>query len=191
MALTKVILDGPMGRRFGKEWMLAVSTPSEALQMIEANSPGFVAWMRSKRHHHANYRVTVTDRSGKKMTLDNSTFGLKRSPPAVIRFTPLTQGSSGVVRMVVGAALMIYGAVTANPAAFWAGASMFVGGLIEVLSPTPKLDAGRASDDGTSYYFNGAVQTTAQGVPVPLIIGRCMVGSQPVTADITIEQLME
>lgn len=190
MALTKVILDGPMGRRFGKEWMLAVSTPTEALQLIEANTQGFGAWVRDKRAQYANYRVTITDKRGRKTTLDKSTFGLRRSPPAVIRFTPLTQGASGVVRMVVGAALMI-SAIWLGPSAFWAGASMFVGGLIEVLSPTPKVDAGSASDDGTSYYFNGAVQTTAQGVPVPLIIGRCMVGSQPVTADITIEQLME
>lgn len=190
MALTKVILDGPMGRKFGKEWMLAVSTPTEALQLIEANTEGFGAWVREKRTQYANYRVTIIDKRGKKMTLDKAHFGLRRSPPAVIRFTPLTQGASAVARMVVGVALMI-SAIWLGPGAFAAGASLFVGGLIEVLSPTPKLDSGTASDDGTSYYFNGAVQTTAQGVPVPLIIGRCMVGSQPVNVDITIEQLMD
>jgi predicted phage tail protein len=178
-----------MGRRFGKEWDLAVSTPAEALQLIEANSTGFGAWVRTKQAQYASYRVTVTDKNGKKMTLNDATFGLNRSRPAVIRFTPITKGASAVARMVVGAALMI-SAIWLGPPAFWAGASMFVGGLIEVLSPTPKVDEGSASDDGTSYYFNGPVNTSAQGIPVPLIYGRCLVGSQAVSAHIAIEQLM-
>lgn len=189
MALTRVILDGPMGRRFGKEWDLAVSTPTEALQLIEANSPGFGAWIRTKSSQYASYRVTVTDMFGKKMTLNDSTFGLNRSRPAIIRFTPITKGASAVARMVVGVALMI-SAIWLGPSAFFAGASMFVGGLIEVLSPLPKTNDGGTEDDGTSYYFNGAVNTTTQGVPVPLIYGRCLTGSQAVNALITIEQLM-
>lgn len=192
MALTRVILDGPMGRRFGKEWDLAVSTPGEALQIIEANTPGVIAWMRGNQARYANYRVTITDTKGKKVSLNDATYNLSRAQPAVIRFTPITKGASAAVRMVVGVVLMVgsYFAGPAGPAMFAAGMSMFVGGLIEILSPVPKPDKGSASDDGTSYYFNGPVNTSAQGIPVPLIYGRCMVGSQAVSANITIEQLM-
>lgn len=180
-----------MGRRFGKEWDLAVSTPSEALQLIEANEPGVMAWIKSNKTRYANYRVTITDMAGKKVCLDNSTFCLNRAQPAVIRFTPITRGASAIARIVVGVVLIVYGAFTANPAAMWAGASMLLGGLIEILSPTPKIDSkAGSSDDGTSYYFNGPVNTSAQGIPVPLIYGRCLVGSQAVSAHITIEQLM-
>lgn len=194
MALTKVILDGPLGTRFGKEWNLAVSTPTQALQLIEANEPGFGAWLRANQAKYANYRVTITGRNGKKMTLDNNTFDLQRSQPAVIRFTPITAGASAVARVVVGVVLMIasFYAGPAGPGLFAAGASMALGGLIEILSPRPKADT-TAAGDGTinSYYFNGAANTATQGNPVPLIFGRCLVGSQAVSVVITVDQLMD
>jgi predicted phage tail protein len=188
MALTKVILDGPLGKRFGKEWDLAVSTPAQALQIIQANDPGFSSWMKSNASKYANYRVTVVDKSGKKVALNDDTFGLQRAQPAIIRFTPITRGASAGARIVVGVILMI-SAIWLGPAAFSMGASLALGGLIELLSPRPKSDDG-SSDDGTSYYFNGPVNTSAQGIPVPLIFGRCLVGSQSVSASISIDQLM-
>lgn len=190
MALTKVILDGPMGTRFGREWDLAVSTPAQALQLIEANKPGLTAWIRGNASKYANYRVSITDSAGKKMRLDGDTFNLHRSQPAIIRFTPVTAGASAGLRIVVGVALMI-SAIWLGPPAFYAGASMALGGLIEILSPRPKTSTESSSDDSiNSYYFNGPTNTTTQGNPVPLIYGRCLVGSQAVSSVITIDQMM-
>lgn len=191
MALTKVILDGPLGRRFGKEWDLAVSTPRQALQIIEANEPGLGAWIRQNSAKYANYRVTVIDGAGRKIRLDDDTFDLERSQPAVIRFTPVTAGASAGLRIVVGVALMV-SAIWLGAPAFYAGASMALGGLIEILSPRPKAETASAGDTGiNSYYFNGASNTATQGNPVPLIYGRCLVGSQAVSSSIDIDQLMD
>jgi predicted phage tail protein len=38
--MRKVYLEGPLGQKFGEEWELAVSTPSEALTAIMAQRPG-------------------------------------------------------------------------------------------------------------------------------------------------------
>lgn len=190
MALTKVILDGPLGTRFGKEWHLAVSTPAQALQLIEANKPGLSAWVRCNASKYANYRVSITDSSGKKVSLNKDTFTLERSQPAIIRFTPVTAGASAGIRIVVGVALMVYAFYGGGPTAFVAGASMVLGGLIEILSPRPKAQEGTADDSINSYYFNGPTNTTIQGNPVPLIYGRCLVGSQAVSSAITIDQMM-
>lgn len=189
MALTKVILDGPMGTRFGKEWDLAVSTPAQALQLIEANKPGLTAWMRGNASKYANYRVTIIDKAGKKVGLDEDTFTLERSQPAIIRFTPVTAGRSAGLRVVVGVALMI-SAIWLGAPAFYAGASMALGGLIEILSPRPKSDQAASDNSINSYYFNGPTNTATQGNPVPLIYGRCLVGSQAVSSVITIDQMM-
>lgn len=192
MALTQVILDGPMGKAFGKEWNLAVTTPIQALALIEANQPGIQGWIRNNKDKFSCYRVTITDRHGKKHRVDDSTYQLQRDEqPKSIRFTPVVSGSSAGARMVVGAVLIVIG-FFAGPAApfFWSmGVSLMLGGLIELLSPRPKKQ-NNTSDDGTSYYFNGPVNTTAQGVPVPLVYGRCLVGSQAVSASVTIDQLM-
>lgn len=190
MALTKVILDGPLGKAFGKEWNLAVTTPNQALSLIDANRPGVQAWIRNNASKFANYRVTITDRNGKKHRIDDSTYQLQRDEqPAMIRFTPVVSGSSAAVRTVVGAILIAVGLYTGQVWLTSMGASLMIGGLIEMLSPRPKK-SNNTSDDGTSYYFNGPVNTTAQGVPVPLVYGRCLVGSQAVSASVTIDQLM-
>lgn len=190
MALTKVILDGPLGKAFGKEWNLAVTTPNQALSLIEANQPGVQGWIRNNMDKFSCYRVTITDRHGKKHRVDDSTYQLQRDEqPREIRFTPVVSGSSAGVRMVVGAVMIVVGLVTGQVWLTSMGASLFIGGLVELLSPRPKK-SNNTTDDGTSYYFNGPVNTTAQGVPVPLVYGRCLVGSQAVSASVTIDQLM-
>lgn len=194
MALTKVILDGPLGKRFGAEWNLAVSGPNEAIRMIEANQPGIASWIRMNSAKYANYRVTVTDKNGKKSKLDNNTYSLQRETPAVIRFTPIVTGRSAGVRLVVGAILIVVGYIIPPLGAYTIpmGIGLMIGGLVEMLSPRPKTDKNSSnSADGGSYYFNGPVNTVTQGVPVPLVYGRCLVGSQAISADITIDQLMD
>lgn len=192
MALTKVILDGQLGKLFGKEWNLAASTPNQALSLIEANQPGIMGWIRSNREKYANYRVTITDRKGKKVDLSKDDYALRREQPRTIRFTPIVTGSSGAAKIVVGAILLVVSYFVPPLAPYLApmGISLMIGGLVEILSPQPKTE-NNTTDDGTSYYFNGPVNTTAQGVPVPLVYGRCLVGSQSVSADITIDQLMD
>lgn len=192
MALTKVILDGPMGKMFGKEWNLAVTTPNQALSLIEANKPGIMGWVRNNREKYAKYRVTITDRKGKKLSLNEQEYSLQRDEaPKIIRFTPVIEGRSAGARILVGAVMLVvaYFAPPLAPYLVPMGISLMIGGLIEMLSPRPK-SSNNTSEDGTSYYFNGPVNTTAQGVPVPLVYGRCLVGSQAVSASVTIDQLM-
>ncbi len=65
------------------------------------------------------------------------------------------------------------------------GMSMAMGGVMQMLSPQVKgLGAKDRPENGASYAFNGAVNTTAQGNPVPLGYGRLIVGSAVVSAGI-------
>lgn len=189
--LTKVILDGPLGTRFGREWDLAVSSPTQAIALIEANKPGLVAWIRMNREKYANYRVTITTRAGKRIKLNNETYKMQNDPPKEIRFTPVTQGRSAGARMIVGAILIVVGYIFPPIGVYTIpmGIALMVGGLVEMLSPQPKTDDSTTSD-GASYYFNGAVNTVTQGNPVPLVYGRLRVGSQAINAAVTIDQLM-
>lgn len=52
-----------------------------------------------------------------------------------------------------------------------------VGGITQMLSPQQAGLAG-AADNGTSYYFNGAVNSAAEGEPVPPVYGEMVVGSK-------------
>lgn len=66
------------------------------------------------------------------------------------------------------------------------GASMALGGIVQMLSPQQAGLAGTANN-GTSYYFNGPVNSAAQGEPVPLVIGEMVVGSKVVSSGIYAE----
>ncbi|MEK7492166.1 MAG: tail assembly protein, partial [Pseudomonadota bacterium] len=69
-----------------------------------------------------------------------------------------------------------------------AGASMALGGVVQMLSPQAKgLSTKDSPNNGASYNFNGPVNTTAQGNPVPILYGRMIVGSAVLSGGIFAE----
>ena len=187
--LTRIVFLGVMGERFGKGWNLAVSSPSEALNLIDVNIGGGVKkWIRENLETYSHYRVICKYENGIEEDIDEKEYFLERKL-VEIRFEPILAGAGAVGRIVVGAVLMIASPVL-GPWAFQVGLSMVIGGVIEALTPRPHMDKVDQSErkDKTSYYFNGPVNTTQQGVPVPLIYGRnVLVGSHVVSAKFVVE----
>ena len=63
------------------------------------------------------------------------------------------------------------------------------GGIIQMLVPVPKTgDPSERPENKPSTYFDGAVNTMAQGHPVPLGYGKLMVGSAVISAGLTVEE---
>ena len=62
------------------------------------------------------------------------------------------------------------------------GTMMVAGQLLQMLSPQP--DTGDAEERAENYLFSGAVNTTRQGGPVPLVYGRILTGSSTISASI-------
>ena len=62
---------------------------------------------------------------------------------------------------------------------------MFAGGVVQLLSPQQRsLSTKDRPENGASYNFNGPVNTSAQGGPVPLLYGRMIIGSATISAGI-------
>lgn len=178
-----------MGKKFGKSWNLAVSSPGEALRMIEANKPGLRSWIIQNKEKYDAYRVVCTYEDGREEFLDDESYLLERGGLKSIRFTPTVSGASGVVRAIVGVVLIVVGSFTSNPFLIKIGASLVLSGIIEALSPRPKNKDGDGNTVN-SYYFDGPVNTDTQGAAVPLIYGRVLAGSRPVSASISVDELM-
>lgn len=193
--LTTVILEGALGRKYGREWKLKVSSPSKALQLIEANHPGFISDIRNNLKQYPRYRVLVDG-----VARDMKTYTMK-CRAKVIKFIPLIEGAGGGFRFVLGAvmvAIAIYtgplgtGVMSAATAGMVgsAGVSLMIGGLVEMLTKTPKSTTDTDErKDKTSRYFDGPVNTEMQGVAIPLIYGRCLVGSHAISAKLVVEQV--
>jgi len=196
--LTTVTLYGPLGKEFGRDWELAVSSPAEAMRLIEANKPGFRNWIRNNLGKYDRYKVIIDYHDGRKEHLDQDTFALERKVKR-IRFVPIITGAGGGIgKMILGAVLLIAAAFTfftgigigAAPYLAGAGVALMLGGIAQLISPQPKKTDQNVREDGTSYFFDGPVNTTQQGVPVPLIYGRVLVGSHAISAKVTVDQLL-
>lgn len=199
MSLTKVVLEGPLGKQFGRVWHLDVNSPSEALRLIDANKPGLFGWIKNNLEKYSHYRVVCEYEDGSKEELDESDYQLERKVKA-IRYVPLLEGAGNIGKIILGVVLIVV-AIFFPPAgmgalALWgmgiAGAMMVAQGVIGMLTSTPQQSQADLSQrqDKTSYYFNGPQTTTKQGVPVPLIYGTVLTGSHAVSGILTIDQLL-
>ncbi|MNL24646.1 Bacteriophage lambda tail assembly protein I [compost metagenome] len=106
-----------------------------------------------------------------------------------IRIVPVISGSKsgGLLQTIVGVALIVVGSFTSwagGAALVSVGIGMVAGGVLQMLSPVPKAASQQeqaASENKPSYLFNGAFNSTQQGLPVPIVYGKMLVGSSVVS----------
>ena len=185
-------LYGKLGAKFGRVHQFAVKNTAEAIRALCAMIPGFQQELMNSSQRGVAYSVFI----GK----ENIGEGDLQKPTGseAIRIAPILQGakSGGWFQVILGAALVIGAGFLTGGTAFAAlgaggvggfvasvGASMFLGGVIQLLSPQQTTQSSGANN-GASYNFSGAVNTTTQGNPVPVLYGRMIVGSAVISAGI-------
>lgn len=72
--LVHVQLGGPMAKHFGRHWHLKVRNTKQALDLIEANKPGFKAWMKRNIKTYDRYHIQITNKQGHKWSVDESEY---------------------------------------------------------------------------------------------------------------------
>lgn len=186
---TTIKLYGSLRRRYGKELIANVSSVGEALKALSANFPSF----REFFMREDSYYLVKTDSLG---TIQEHSINLE-SDVKVIKIIPAVSGSKGGMKLILGAvmvALSFYpptaafmtGALgTAGFAIFKSvGISLLLGGIMELLFKPPIPEYIDPGTKEPSYNFNGAINTVAQGRPVPVGYGKLLVGSAVIGAGI-------
>lgn len=193
--LTKVILEGEFAKvAKQKEWMLDCNSAAEAIQLISANTGGAIRnWIRQHLKDYKICEVECTDENGKSEKLVTETFQTERKCKT-IRFLPLFTGAGGggggVFQAIAGVVLIVVGAICcywcppAGAAMISSGVGLLISGICTMLMNNSDDD----DDDDSNYYFSGAVNTTKQGNPVPLVFGRCRVGSAVISSGIDVTE---
>ena len=191
--LRKIKLYGPLAKFVGRRVFKAdVANAAEAVRFLLANFPKLEAHMAEQ-----HYRVSVGDYD---LMLD------ELHDPAgqqEIKIVPVLAGAGATGRILAGIALIALsfaiiplGIAAAGSgiatAVGLAGASLVLGGVSQLLTPTPKVPQGLDSQDDPrkSYSFSGIQQTSRQGVPVPIVYGETIVGSVVISASIDTEQVV-
>jgi predicted phage tail protein len=188
-------LYGELGKKFTKEVRLEVKTAAEAIRALCANFKGFESHMMHTPG--VGYRVLV---AGAPL---ESVDEIHNPASGEIRIIPVISGAGGdgFGQILIGAVL-IAAAVIAAP--FTAGTSLAfipqtigaigislaLGGVAQLLSPAPTTPKPpERPENDPSNFFNGPVNTTLQGQPVPIAYGQVICGSAVVSAGITLDQL--
>ena len=193
--LRTVRLYGRLGALFGRKFSFALetNTPAEAISALCSQLKGFREYLTSAKDRGVGFMVFVGKRNLNEEDLTSP------SGSDDIRIAPVLLGSkNGLGSVILGAVLVVVGAFITGLSYGWAapvggaiskvGVGLIVGGVVQMLSPQPKaLKNGDRPDNQPSYVFNGAVNTQAQGNPVPVLYGRMIVGSAVVSAGIHAE----
>lgn len=180
--LRTIRLYGKLGAKFGRVHQLAVNNTAEALKALAILIPGFEKFMLESRNEGLTFSVFIGQENIDETRLHDPVGS------SDIRIAPIIEGSKrgGLVQTIIGIALMV--ASIWYPPLFNVGLALTMGGVAQMLSPQPQgLGSGDSPDNQPSYSFNGPVNTSAQGNPVPLLYGEMIVGSAVISAGIYAE----
>lgn len=176
--LKTIKLYGVLGKRFGKEFHLAVESTREAVKALSVQVPGFEQFMLTAHEQGLAFAVFQDDENISEDQIDFET-GAK-----VIKIVPkvIGAGGNGILQTILGAVMVVVGVITQQYWAVGMGVGMMVGGIAQMMMP--KMDEGDQNQDGNraNKGFGGAVTTIAQGNPVPILYGQREVGGFIVNA---------
>lgn len=187
-----IVLNGQLGKQFGRRHYFDVATAAEAVRALVANFPAVEKHLMNAKC--LGYRVKLHDAPVMNREQLHHPVG-----GSTITFTPVLSGAKkqGVGQIITGA-ILVAAAVIGNvffpgnpvsPYLMNAGIAMIIGGTAQMLSPTPKSDdPSERPENKPSYAFNGPINTTAQGHPVPVGYGRLIVGGAVISAGISTEE---
>ena len=217
----EVKVYGPLAKFVGQRRFLAeISNAGEAVRMLLANFPGLDRHMADQ-----HYRVIV---DGYDADLEE----LHHPASQTIKIVPVLGGAgSGTGKILAGIAL-VAAAIVLGPAtggfmglgmglaasgggmgivgstvailAGTIGTSLVLGGVAQLLSPTPQIGSigpassntfrpnsteGTEMDPQESYSFSGIQNTSRMGLPVPVVYGETIVGSVVIYAGIDVDTI--
>jgi len=208
---------GALRKKLGQcRFEFEAATPAEALKALCVNFPGLQKWLVDSENDGVGYRVTV----GKEKITNSDASGLVLpwSEKEVFSITPVLTGAGGGTGQILAGVGLIALAIITGPAGagflglgagFLSGAtaaavsttlgligtSLLFGGIAQALSPSPvnstaTFERGRDAAKFESFTFSGIVNTEKQGLPVPVIYGRCFTGSSVISVGIDVDQLV-
>ncbi|MCO7246350.1 hypothetical protein [Halomonas sp. Mc5H-6] len=186
--MKEIHLHGSLGAHFGERFSLDVRDPAEAVRALTVQLPGFRSAIEANNWHVIRGPLE----SGDDLDEDGLTVALGNQHE--IHIMPAVEGAGEVFNVIAGAALIAVGVLNGfNPYLISAGAGMAIGGVVQMTTSVPgsNYNERESPAERPSFLFDGPVNTSTQGLPVPVIYGRVRVGSVVISAGMTAEELDE
>tara|TARA_R100001198_G_scaffold74169_1_gene46172 strand:+ start:262 stop:906 length:645 start_codon:yes stop_codon:yes gene_type:complete len=205
---------GALRKRLGQcRFELEAATPAQAIKALCVNFPGLDKWLIDSEKDGVGYRVTVSKEKATEQDLNPLI--MPWSEKDVFSITPVIAGAgrglgtilAGIALVAVAVAAPGVGLIAAKGgfavvpgatglAAGLAAAAGNIGiglvfmGIAQTLSPQPSLDS--TLDESAqleSFSFSNVVNTSKQGLPVPIAYGRVFVGSAIISSGLDVDEV--
>jgi len=204
--MQKVYLNGDIAK-FGSVWETSCRTIPEIFKLIDCQTPGFRKYLIDAADNGIEYEI----RRGEEFVSEENLLLSLGKEDIIITEVP-TGSKSGGAKLLVAAAIVALlvinpggafttttqmsgaaigqsGTVTVTTGLNATGlalASVAVNlsltGISQLIAPGPEADG---ADTNEGYLFNGPINTTKQGLPVPVAYGELIVGGAAISAAFT------
>jgi len=185
--MTTIYLSGSLAKKFGRAHRRQIDSGQvwEAFKALKATLAGFGEEV--KRLDRLGMRFAIY-RNRKNEGSEAFDLGGTRE----LRIVPVVAGSkrAGILQTIIGAVIFVASFFVPGMQGWGQslGASLVLGGVIQMLSPQASgLKQSAAPENLPSYAFGSAKNTTASGNPVPICIGRRRWGGAIISASIYAE----
>lgn len=169
-------------QQYGRRFDLNAETPAEALHALFTQLRGL-----KKQVSDGLYQVRWKRQDLSEETAPES---LHRADDGVLHVVPRVAGAGKVGQLIVGGALIalsfwnpLVGIIgkTAATAMLSVGIGMTLGGVAQLLTKMPNMNAGSGAESSKNTAFSNLDNTAAQGQPMPLAYGLCYAGSRVIS----------
>jgi predicted phage tail protein len=205
---------GPLRKYLGQcRFEFVADTPAQAMKALCANFPGLAQWLLDREAEGMAFRVT----RGRDKITNEAPEGLVLpwSEREVFSIAPVIVGAGRTVGTILAGIVLVavgiftggvgfgfsgFFATAGATASFGAGLAaaagniglfLLVGGVAQLISPTPSLgfNSGKEAARLESFTFSGIVNTSKQGMAVPICYGRAFVGSAVISSGLDVDQV--
>jgi predicted phage tail protein len=210
---------GALRKKLGQcRFEFEVDTPAQAIKALCVNFPGLEKWLIDSEQQGIAFRASVgkeriTQNDASVAVLPWSEHQVFSITPVIAG----SGGSAGQIFAGIGlialsfllpgagifgggpgllgiqaSAATIKTLTTIGNAISAIGASLVLGGVAQMISPQPTttfLERGKEAARLESFSFSGIVNTSQQGMPVPVVYGRVFTGSAVLSSGLDVAQL--
>ena len=206
---------GALRKKLGQcRFEFEAATPAQALKALCVNFPGLDKWLIDSEKDGVGYRVTI---GKERVTDDLSPLLMPWGEKEVFSITPVIAGAGrgfgmiaaglGLVALALvtgGAAVSLgitgFSATTGTLAAATFGTKLAIAagtlglgltffGIAQAISPQPEVPQFEESAQLESFSFSNVVNTSKQGLPVPIAYGRVFVGSAIISSGTDVDEV--
>ena len=210
---------GALRKKLGQcRFEFEAATPAQALKALCVNFPGLEKWLIDTERDGVGYRVTIgkervtDDLSPLMMPWSEQEvlsitpiiagagrgFGMIAAGIGLVALAVVTGGTSmaftgaGFTAMSGGAAIPFAAATFGTKLAIAAGTlglGLTFMGIAQAISPQPDVPDFDESAQLESFSFSNVVNTSRQGLPVPIAYGRVFVGSAIISSGTDVDEV--